>query len=109
MPVYSIRFAEFASGVNPTEYALEKYRALHASYTSTQEGLPTVIVDSIRQNFSRATNGGALSQEERSVAQQISIAQRKDFPQLDSATATMIAQYTECLLKELRRDQPLAA
>jgi hypothetical protein len=95
--------------VNPTEYALEKYRSLHASYTSKQEGLSTDIVGSIRQNFSRATNGGALSQDERSVPQQISIAQRKDFPHLDSATAAMIAQQTKCVLKELHRDQPLAA
>jgi hypothetical protein len=33
MPTYRIHFAEFSPGVDPTEYALEKYRALYASYT----------------------------------------------------------------------------
>ena len=87
MPVYSVHFAEFASGVNPTEYALEKYRALHASYTNTQEGLSNDLVESIRQNFSQANNGSAATQNESPGAPEISVAQLADFPPLDSAMA----------------------
>lgn len=109
MPVYSVHFGEFAPGVNPTEYALEKYRALHASYTTTQEGLSNDLVESIRRNFSQANNGSAPTQDESSGTQKMSLAEPADFPPLDSAMAARVAKLTKCVLEEIHRDQPLAA